>query len=244
MHRLLIGVVGLLFAGASANCAHPGTQNAGNRVASNAKPISRSEAVANTSIPAGEARGVAVDALSGATLQYVSIGVLRNDSLWRHRTVQTDASGSFKVVNIPPGPLKLRATLIGYKQEDIAISGDSGVVVRFTMRGQPMIACGMQVGVPAVAVIVRDAVTGVGPSTPVLLRVKDHSYVDSASTGPATYRDSVELGAAPYRKGVYEVNVTAPNYQPFHLSGVRAKVENYCHYFLGQRLSIWLLPKS
>jgi len=169
----------------------------------------------------------------------------------RGLAVITDENGLFAIKGIPRGAVKLRATLIGYKLQELALSGNSGIVVQLGMNIQRVQACGLQVPagehttIPAVATIVRDARTGVTPTTTVTLRVRDHDFVESVSTEARNQvpGDSAELGAAPYRRGVYEVDVTAPSYQSFHLRGVHTK-NDFCIQSQAQRFYVWLLPKS
>jgi hypothetical protein len=252
LYQLRITASSVLLLFTATSCASPLKQRDPERGSErDSLYVARSEAVANASVPAGHAMGIVVNANNGAPLSSVALQIFKNDSVVHGLRVITDENGFFKLQGIPKGVVKLRATLVGYKRQELAFIGDSGIVVRVGLYTQPVRVCGLQVPadghttIPAVSVIVRDARTGAAPTTGVALRIRDHEFVDSASTVAPNQipSDSVELGAAPYRKGVYEVDVTAPNYQSFHLPKVRATNDS-CDHFQGQRLNVWLLPKS
>lgn len=160
------------------------------------------------------------------------------------------ADFGFTLKGVKRGPAKLRALLIGYREQNIMLSGDSGTVVRIGMHAQALRACGLVVrapgstGVPAVTAVVRDVQTGGAPSSAVMLHLKDRGFADSAVGVAASEAaaDSIEVGGALNRKGSYAVDVNADGYAPWHLIG--ATTTDECGNFVGRRIRIWLLPTS
>jgi hypothetical protein len=199
-------------------------------------------------IPVGEIDGIVVDAYRGSVLSHAIVRVNYADTVKKTAAVVSDEGGRFRIIGVKPGPATLQFSYIGYHPENVPISGDSGLVVRGGLHAVAMRACGLLVNTgprPAITVIVRDAQTGVAPTVPVMLRLSDGGYADSAtaSTSPSYTPDSLALGAAEQRNGSYDVRVTAPGYKTWQARDVRPPTSS-CYGVEGRYLPVWLLPTS
>jgi len=214
--------------------------------------IAPTEASVDQRIPAGEIDGIVVDAYRGSVLSHATVRVLYSDSVKKTAAVGSDDGGRFRIIGLKLGPATLQFSYIGYQIASVPISGDSGFVVRAGLHAVAMRACGLMIRTaprPAIAVMVRDAQTGVAPTVPVMLRVKDGRFADSATgtmSAPASQSyptDSLELGAAHERNGSYDVRVTAPGYKAWQARGVRPATSS-CYGVEGRWIPVWLLPTS
>lgn len=252
--RVRLLAMSLLLFAAAVGCVHqPHAAHAlPDFPASDTILIAPTEVSVDQRIPAGEIDGIVVDAYRGSPLSHAMVTVIYSSPSSRSFGVQSDEGGRFRITRVKPRPAILEIRLIGHHTETVAISGDSGFVVRAGIHSVAMRACGLMVFTasrPAISVMVRDAQTGVAPTVPVMLRVKDGRYADSAtgtvSAAPTqTYpADSLELGAAHERNGSYDVRVTAPGYKPWQARGLRPATSS-CYGVEGRWVPVWLLPTS
>lgn len=249
----LITIPLMLFA-ATMSCAHQPLAARAFRdfAASDSILVAPTEVSVDQNIPLGEIDGIVVDAYRGSALSHAIVRVFYSDSLWKTAAVGSDDHGRFRIIGVRRGPATLQFSYIGYQIARVPISGDSGLVVRAGLHAVAMTACGLMIRTaprPAITVMVRDAQTGVAPTVPVMLHVKDGQFADSATgsvSAPASQlypTDSLELGAAYERDGSYDVRITAPGYKPWHVHGVRPATSS-CYGMEGRWVPVWLLPTS
>lgn len=210
--------------------------------------IAPTESSVEESVPAGELDGVVVDAYTGSVLSHTTVSVIGSASSSRYIGVVSDESGRFRITGVGPGPATLVFRHLGYRVEQIPVSGDSGFIVRGGLHALVMTACGLLVITapwPAITVIVRDVRTGAAPRVPVTLHVNDGRFADSSTVSASLtdLPDSLALGAAPDRIGRYRVLVTAPGYKAWQVREVQTHT-SACYGMEGRYLPVWLLPTS
>jgi hypothetical protein len=73
-------------------------------------------------------RGILLDAASGGPIPEGTVVISANRGRWQ-RVVQTDTVGGFEFQDVSPGPYRLRASRVGYRDAvgDLALSADSVV---------------------------------------------------------------------------------------------------------------------
>jgi hypothetical protein len=213
--------------------------------------VANTEAAASASTPAGEADGIVVDAYWGNPLANAQVFYRDAEHPEKSIGVITDADGHFQLGRVPPRFVMVRAALIGYRADSARVDGRSGQFVRFALSRQALRVCGLpiQTGPPqeapfAISVYARDARTRKAPSVAVTISLRDGKYSDSSVVlmreGPA---DSLLVGAARGRDGVYDVEVNAPGYKPWYLNRVRPIVSD-CDQVIGRSFTAWLIPTS
>lgn len=213
--------------------------------------VATTEAAASASTPAGEVDGLVVDGFWGEPL--AGAQVISRDSAHPGEAIGviTDADGHFTLKGIPRRSVLIQASLVGYRADTVRLDGNSGQFVRFGLRRQAMRACGLIVLTDpaqkppfAISVYARDARTGRAPIVPVTITLRDGKFMESATV---TMRDgdadSVLVGAAPGRDGVYDVEVTARSYRPWYLRRARPVVSD-CDQVMGRGFPAWLIPTS
>jgi carboxypeptidase-like protein len=213
--------------------------------------VASTEVVSNASIPIGEADGIVVDAYWGTPVYGAQV-LFRdlNDPAHVRGTV-TDVDGHFRLTNLPHRSITIRTQFVAYTPDTARLDGKSGHFVRFGLRGRAVRVCGLPVAVGpphdlpfAVTVYVRDSRTSAAPRVPVTIRLRDGSFVDSATVSPGRGpADSLAIGAARDRDGVYDVEVTAPGYKPWYLKRVRPVV-TVCGQVVGRDFPAWLIPTT
>jgi len=210
--------------------------------------VAPTEVRSNESVPAGDVAGVVVDAYRGTPLPGTAVGVRYLDTPERPFYVVADGNGFFHLVHLRPGRTVVRFARIGYPADSIVVSGDSGYVARVGLAAHKLsIPCDLvdpPEPAPAVTAVVHDARTGVAPVTPVRLRLRDGKFADSASRPQMNGADAVTLGAAKGRDGKYEVDVSAPGYEPVRIRNVRTRQRPGCHFYEGRTLELWLMPAA
>lgn len=244
-------------------CTHPvqadSTESLGLR--EDSSRIVFTQAVKNRTIPAGEMRGIVVDAYHGFPLAGARVSASQPTVGPQNIVAVTDSYGHFRLTGLPRDAFRLLVIDAGYVRDTIHIDGRAGYFTRFALVPQRARACGDLPVTPrdsvaasgqliergpraAITVIVRDSRTNVAPVVPVTLQVRDHAFSDSArAVASDPTRGAIELGAAHNRDGIYEVDVTAAGYAPWHLKGVRPELGE-CGRFLGRRVPAWLIPTS
>jgi carboxypeptidase family protein len=214
--------------------------------------IAPTEVSVDQRVPVGEIDGIIVDAYRGTPLSHAIVRVVYADSLQKRSGAISDGGGRFRITGVQRGPATLQFSYIAYRTTTVSVSGDSGLIVRAGLPRVATTSCGLLIRtapIPAVTVVIRDTQTGIAPTVPVMLRVLDGHYADSA-TGTASAissqsysTDSLLLGAANDRDGKYDVRVTAPGYKSWRARGVRPPVSS-CYGVQGRQLPVWLLPTS
>ncbi len=205
----------------------------------------------NASIPPGDVEGIVIDAYWGDPVPSAQIIYHDADHSEKSIGVITDSEGHFHLRRIPPKSVVIHASRIGSLADTARVDGGSGRFIRFALRRQAMRACGLRVSSPepvdspfAISVSVRDARTGKAPVAAVTITLRDGKFVERERVqmrdGPA---DSLLVGAARGRDGVYDVEVTAPGYKPWYLKRVRPIVSD-CDDVLGRTFPAWLIPTS
>ena len=213
--------------------------------------VAITEVAVSASTPAGEVDGIVVDGYWAEPVAYAQIVYRDAEHPQESVGAISDADGHFRITRLPARSVVIRASLIGYLADTIRVDGKSGQFVRFGLRRQATRACGLPVQSDrpreapfAISVSVRDSRTGKAPAVPVAISLRDGRFIDSATIwmrdGPA---DSILVGAAPGRDGVYDVEVTARGYKSWSLRRVRPAVSD-CDEVVGRIFSAWLIPTS
>lgn len=213
------------------------------------------QAVASRAVPVGEAEGVVVDAYSGAPL-IASVYVRTDDAAKPLIISGTSRDGYFHLSHLPSHRVVAHASITGYSPDSVLLDAHSGHMIRFGLHAVRLIVCALPVitdsaardsaaaleQANAIIVSARDARTGSIPRSAVTIRVRDGAFADSAtSTSANMWAGAVVIGAAPARDGVYDVEVTASGYQPWHARGVHPFTGN-CGIVVSRTLQVWLLP--
>lgn len=211
--------------------------------------VTTTEAEVNASIPPGEVEGIVVDGYWGDPVP--SAQVVYRDARHPEESIGviTDGDGHFHLKRLPARSIVIRASRIGDLPDTVRIDASAGHFVRFGLRRQGFTSCGLivQTGAPqerpfAIAVFARDARTGRAPSVPITITLRDGRFADSATVAsPAGSADSILVGAARGRDGVYDVEVTAGGYKAWHLERVRPVVSE-CTGVIGRVFPAWLIP--
>jgi hypothetical protein len=216
---------------------------------------SRTEAVPSSAVRVGEAEGVVVDAYSGRPLMAI-VYVKAKTGSERPVMGTATADGYFHLAHLPHHPVVARVNMLGYYPDTVLLDGQAGYVIRFGLHAMRMRVCGLPVltdsaaldsaasrrPADAISVSVRDARTGSLPASPVTIRVRDGAYSDSAtSTSANLWSGAVLIGVAPERRGVYDVDVTATGYEPWHLRRVQPVLDG-CGSVVERTIPVWLLP--
>ena len=207
------------------------------------------EGAPDASLPVGDVEGIVIDAYWGDPMP--SAQIIYRDTQHPEKSIGavTDAEGHFHLKGLPPRSVVLHATRIGDLADTMRVDGGSGQFILFALRRQAMHTCALPVSSPksmespfAISVYVRDARTSKAPRAPITFSLRDGKFVDSETIqlrdSPA---DSVLLGAARGRDGVYDLEILAPGYKPWFLKKVRPIVSD-CDGFLGRVLPAWLIP--
>jgi hypothetical protein len=216
---------------------------------------SRTEAVPSSAVRVGEAEGVVVDAYSGRPL--LATVYVKTDNVSERPLIEiATAEGYFHLAHLPHRPVVARVHIVGYYPDTVLLGGQSGYMIRFGLHAMRMRACGLPIltdsaaidsaarrrPADAISVSVRDARTGSVPVSPVTIRVRDGAYSDSAtSTSANMWGGAVVIGVAPERRGVYDVDVTATGYEPWHLRRVQPILDG-CGSVVERTIPVWLLP--
>jgi hypothetical protein len=246
----------LSFAALAVGCAHPAKPSSAQFFLARDTPVdsirvATTEVAASRIVPAGEVEGIVVDGNWGAPLASAQVQ-FRDIAQPAHSIgVLTDAAGHFHLTGLPRQPITLRAALIGYIADTAHLDRKSGHFVRFGLRRQRLRVCGLRlVADPpppmpfAISVYARDSRTSAAPRAPITIHLRDGAFAESATVLLRdTSADSLLVGAARGRDGVYDVEVTAPGYMPWYLKRVRPVVSD-CDEVLGRQFTAWLIPIS
>jgi hypothetical protein len=237
-------------------CAHPPKPSSAEFFLARDTPVdsvrvATTEVAASRTIPVGEVEGVVVDGYWGAPIAGAQVAFRNKEDPGKSRGIITDANGHFHLTRLPHRPIAIRAQLIGYIADTAHIEGESGHFIRFGLRRQGIRACGLVIvtGTPppppfAISVYARDSRTNAAPRVPVTIRLRDGAFKESATVSPRDEpEDSLLVGAARGRDGVYDVEVTAPGYKPWYLKRVRPVVAA-CDEVLGRQFPAWLIPTT
>jgi hypothetical protein len=216
---------------------------------------SHTEAVPSSAVRVGEAEGVVVDAYSGRPLM-AAVYVKSTNVSEPPLIGKTTADGYFHLARLPHRPVVARVYMFGYYPDTVLLGGRSGYMIRFGLHAMRMRACGLPVvtdsaaidsaasrrPADAISVSVRDARTGSLPASPVTVRLRDGAYSDSAtSTSANMWGGAVVIGVATERRGVYDVDVIATGYEPWHLRRVQPVLDG-CGSVVERTIPVWLLP--
>jgi hypothetical protein len=207
--------------------------------------VATTETTVNASIPAGEVDGIVVHAYEGTPISGVAISV-HSLNTEKRLQLQTDNRGRFRITDLPPGMTVLVFRLIGYKPIIDTLDMHAGVAMRVALVEQTLTLCACDVlpDVPAVTVLVRDALTNRAPEVPVTFRLRDGTFTaDTVALAPASADSVLELNLKPCRDGTYLVEVSAPGYETWRARDVKAAAMN-CVNFVPRRIPVWLLPTS
>ncbi len=186
-------------------------------------------------------QGVVVDRSSGQPIPGAQIwfagtktGTL-SDSLGRF-TLEAPAAGEHEVL----------VQLIGYVTERFraSLNDVGGVAARVAMTVSDIILCPLSAGPPLpvgmARVVVRDVLTGIGPSSSVTIHVRGERG-EWTGLGQVRFNRSV-YAAAGEGTGPFEVEVQAAGYQPWARSGVVIETDE-CG-ITSPPLQAWLLPEG
>jgi Carboxypeptidase regulatory-like domain len=207
--------------------------------------IATTETTNDASIPAGEVDGVVVHAYHGTPIPNVAIWAYSLTTKQRWQS-QTDSVGRFQIVDLPSERLLFVFRLIGYRIVSDTIDMHRGVAARIALVENTLRLCTCLVppDVPAVTVLVRDALTNRAPEVSVTFRLRDGSFtVDTVAPAPTSSDSVLELNLKPCREGTYWVEVSAPGYKTWRARDVKAAAIN-CVNFVPRRIPVWLLPTS
>ncbi len=118
----------------------------------------------------GTIEGTVTDRVTGAPIAAVTVGLFRADGAAMNIGSFTDAEGSYRIANVPPGHYRLRAAMSAYQTVEV---DDLLIAVGMTTRQD------FQLEVPPATGVIRGIVTGTPPGRPIaaanitLLTVED-----------------------------------------------------------------------
>jgi hypothetical protein len=201
--------------------------------------------VHSAAVPPNTLRGVIIDRETGHPivsaqifLNETTVGALADSMGWF--SLEAPSSGEYEVVT----------RFIGYREQRLRVEmGDpNGAAARIALAPSRIPNCGLIVNSVtrarrgSVRVFVRDVLTGIGPNTPVALRVRNARGPKLDSARPSGPDRSVYLTAG-RGDGPFDVEVVAPGYEPWARNGIVIERDE-CGIRKSPPLQAWLLPKG